>query len=153
MDESGVKKIADELKYFQLIDPNRKIIADKKIRNLWCNFGADGSILFDPTTLNYLDKDGVRFFLLHEEGHIIYRQEKKKRGLLKSKIWLTLFLVTIIPITIPLIFILYQRNFTFLTPFFYTFFYAYYLIELPIVIIAIILVFCLDRLPTTILYR
>lgn len=85
MDFCDINRQAELLKYFHLMDPNREIISSYKN----CNVSAHmytGKISFDPTLLNYFTDETILWLLLHEEGHLIYKQEAEKRQGTKLKI-------------------------------------------------------------------
>ena len=104
MNINDVDKIVAELKDFNLIGPNRKVIADHKV---YCNSSALFSIKFDPIALNFMDEGGFIWLLLHEEAHLIFPQKRyfamAVRGFLKIAIYviLILFLTALIVNNIP----------------------------------------------------
>jgi hypothetical protein len=95
MDINDVQKIANKLKELHLMDFSREIIPGKR-RN--CTFSAHISsekILFDPNTLIFLQEIEVLWMLLHEEGHLIFQQNGKKRESLIYKLWFVAAVVSV----------------------------------------------------------
>jgi Zn-dependent protease with chaperone function len=100
MNIDDVKYIADKIKYFHLMEPNREIIENTRAD---CNVVAhiaNGRISFDPATLNFLNEDEVLWILLHEEGHLIHHQEVENRWSFKTIIWLILMVISAFSISV-----------------------------------------------------
>jgi hypothetical protein len=95
MDFNGIRKQAEILKKFHLMNQDREIISSHKN----CNVSAhmySGKISFDPTLLNRFTDDTILWLLLHEEGHFIYNQESKKRQEVVIKIWFIAMIISVI---------------------------------------------------------
>jgi hypothetical protein len=90
MESSDVEGILDELKYYHLIDPKRKLLEDA---NVHCTFKAKDPILFNHKTLDFLNKDEVLWILLHEEAHLIFPQKKFNASTYKIIITIILIFV------------------------------------------------------------
>jgi hypothetical protein len=95
MDFSDINRQAELLKKFHLMDPKREIICSHKNCNVSAHMNS-GKISFDPTLLNYFTDETILWLLLHEEGHLIYKQESEKRQGIKMKIWFVAMVVLIL---------------------------------------------------------
>ncbi len=77
METDDITKIFQDLKDLKFIDHNREL---KPLTEISCAFTSQHSIInYSPKALKYLDANGFRWIILHEEAHLIFPQKHEER--------------------------------------------------------------------------